>query len=255
MANDPIIRKRDDAGTATAGVADELVSMILGLSPGSRIPSEGELAIRHGVSRVTVREAVKMVAGRGLLELARGRRAVVREPDAQALGQFVTSIVQNDAEGMLQLVEARMSLEVQCAGLAALRADAEDVRDITAALADMRETVRHGHVLDADSEGEFHAADVRFHQAVAAASKNRILIGLLGAMAPALQRSLFVIRKGRDYRGQTAEHTIYAHQRVLDCIQAADQPGAEAAMRVHLTDSRRDIQAALGDEASGLRAV
>lgn len=251
MPNEPSRKKRDEAGTATAGVADELVSMILGLPPGSRIPSEAELAIRHGVSRVTVREAVKMVAGRGLLELARGRRAVVREPDAAALGQFMTSIVQNDAEGMMHLIEARMSIEVQCAGLAAVRADAADIAEIAAALATMQQTDRQaGGALDAELEAQFHAADVSFHEAVAAASKNRILVGLLGAMAPALQKSFFMSRRGRDLRGQTQEHTLHAHQRILDCIEAGDQPGAEAAMRVHLSDSRRDMQAAMLTEAA-----
>ena len=250
MPNGPLPKKRDEPGTATAGVADELVRMILGLAPGSRMPSEAELAIQHGVSRVTVREAVKMVAGRGLLELARGRRAVVREPDAEALGQFVTSIVQNEPEGMLQLVEARMSIEVQCAGLAALRADKADIADIASALAVMRQTARHAETGDAEAEARFHAADVQFHEAVAAASKNRILIGLLRAMAPALQRSMAMIRKVRDQSGQTAEPTLHAHQRVLDCIAAGDQSGAEAAMRVHLSDSRREMQAAMpGNEA------
>ena len=75
--SDAAPRRRDEGGTATANVADELVRLIMGeLAPGASLPSEAELAIQHGVSRVTVREAVKMVAGRGLLDLARGRRAI-----------------------------------------------------------------------------------------------------------------------------------------------------------------------------------
>jgi DNA-binding FadR family transcriptional regulator len=241
--NDLIPKRRDETGTATAGVADELVRMILGLAPGSSIPSEAELAVRHGVSRVTVREAVKMVAGRGLLELARGRRAVVREPDAEALGQFMASIVQNDPEGMIHLTEARMSVEVQCAGLAAQRADAADIGAISGALNDMHRAEQR---MDAsalpDADVEFHAADVRFHEAVAAASKNRILVGVLTAMVPALQKSFLLTRQNRAVRGQSSEHVVHAHQRILDCIEAGDQAGAEAAMRVHLTDARRDLQ-------------
>ncbi len=242
-ASDPETRKRDETGTATAGVADQLVSMILGLTPGSRIPSEAELAIRHGVSRVTVREAVKMVAGRGLLELARGRRAVVREPDSEALGQFVASIVQNDPEGMMHLVEARMSVEVQCAGLAAQRAIPKDIAAIADALADMRHAAQQ---TDADAvpeaDAEFHTADVRFHEAIAAAAKNRILVGILDAMVPALQKSFLLARKNRAGRGRSTVHVVHAHQRILDCIKAGDQPGAEAAMRVHLTDLRLELQ-------------
>src|SRR6188768_3230169 len=103
---EPAQKKRDETGTATASVADELVRMILGqMVPGASLPSEAELALHHGVSRVTVREAVKMVAGKGLLDLARGRRAVVKAPDASALGEFMTYIVQSDPGGVFDLVE------------------------------------------------------------------------------------------------------------------------------------------------------
>jgi len=110
----------EPTGTAASNVADELVRMIMGeLMPGSSLPSEAELAVKHGVSRVTVREAVKMLAGRGLLELARGRRAVVSEPNSAALGEFMTWMVQHDPKGVFDLIEIRQSLEVMSAGLAA----------------------------------------------------------------------------------------------------------------------------------------
>lgn len=221
-------------------MADELVSLVLGLTPGSRIPSEAELAIQHGVSRVTVREAVKMVAGRGLLDLARGRRAVVREPEPEALGQFVASIVQNEAEGILLLTEARMSVEVQCAGLAAHRATKGDIAAITESLSRMRQTAAEGSSRAAE---EIQEADIAFHAAVATASGNRILSGILRAMMPALQESFSRLRSHRRETGQSCEQVLVAHQRILDCIRTGDQPGAEAAMRVHLTDVRRELLA------------
>lgn len=240
---DPLPKRREESGTATSGVADELVRMILGLAPGSSLPSEAELAITHGVSRVTVREAVKMVAGKGLLELARGRRAVVREPDAAALGQFVSSITQNDNDGFLQLAEARMSLEVQCAGLAALRATADDKNEILVALRAMEAAATSADRPAA--EGEFHAADVRFHRLIAETSRNRILIGMFGAIAPAFEQSLFLTRKDGAARDEAWRQTLHAHQRIVDCIEAGDQAGAEAAMRVHVSDALRDVRAAL----------
>lgn len=241
---DPAQKKRDETGTATASVADELVRMILGtMVPGASLPSEAELAVQHGVSRVTVREAVKMVAGKGLLDLARGRRAVVKAPDASALGEFISYIVQSDASGVFDLVETRMSLEVQAAGLAARRAMRPALADIEQALLGMREAQRG--VDGGEDEQAFHEADVGFHHAVALASGNRIIIGLFEAMAPSVRRSFFMSRRGRQLRGQGVEHTIHAHQRIFDCIAAGDVPGAEAAMRVHLSDAARDMRAAL----------
>src|SRR6202000_2611464 len=94
--------------------------LILGeLAPGASIPSEAELAERYDVSRLTVREAVKMLAGRGLWELARARRAVVREPDGSAFGDFLASIVQYDPKGLFDLVEVRTALEIPSVTLAA----------------------------------------------------------------------------------------------------------------------------------------
>lgn len=241
---EPVPKKREETGTATASVADELVRMILGhMAPGASLPSEAELAIQHGVSRVTVREAVKMVAGRGLLDLARGRRAVVREPDASALGEFMYYIVQSDPRGVFDLVETRMSLEVQSAGLAARRATRPALAAIESALRGMREAQAK---LDSnEDELAFHEADVGFHQAIALASGNRILMSLFEAMAPALKRSFFMSRRGRQLMGQTSEHTIQSHERILQCISAGDVAGAEAAMRVHLTDANREMRAAL----------
>ena len=241
---DPAAKKREEPGTATASVADELVRMILGqMMPGASLPSEAELAIQHGVSRVTVREAVKMVAGKGLLDLARGRRAVVKAPDAAALGEFMTYIVQSDPRGVFDLVEIRMSLEVQSAGLAARRATRPALAAIESALQAMREAQP---MLDSgEDELTFHEADAGFHQAVALASGNRILMGMFEAMAPALKRSFFMSRRGRQLMGQTSEPTILSHQRILQAIRAGDVPGAEAAMRLHLTDANREMRAAL----------
>ena len=75
MAKELEERRDDPPATAASTVADELLSLILGeLAPGASLPSESDLAQRYDVSRLTVREAVKMLAGRGLLELARGAK-------------------------------------------------------------------------------------------------------------------------------------------------------------------------------------
>jgi DNA-binding FadR family transcriptional regulator len=234
------------SSTATSIVADELVRMIIGrFVPGDSLPSEAELALVHGVSRVTVREAVKMVAGRGLLELARGRRAIVREPGSSALGQFIGWIVQTEPNGVFDLVEARMSLEVQAAGLAARRGTPPSLAPIAAELDRMKAL---GNDMNPnwteESEGIFHHADVAFHRAIAVAGGNRILIAMFDAMADTLEKSFYLSRKGRRARGQTVEDTVHSHQRIFDSIRVADAAGAEAAMRVHLMDSFRDMQAA-----------
>ena len=59
------------------------------MSPGMNLPSEADIAMQFGVSRLTVREALKMVAGRGLLDIGRGRRAIVNQPSGMAFADFL----------------------------------------------------------------------------------------------------------------------------------------------------------------------
>lgn len=233
--------------TAASSVADELVQLILGqLSPGSSIPSEAELALRHGVSRVTVREAVKMLAGRGLLELARGRRAVVREPNGSAFGDFLVWLLQYDPKGVFDLVEVRQSLEIHAVTLAARRANRPALAAIEHALQQMREAaaeMERGPDRDT-AEIRFHQADVGFHEAIALAAGNRILTYLFEAMAVPLQQSFEMSRRGRELRGGGTERSLAMHQRILDALKRGDARGAAEAMQAHLDESGRDMRAA-----------
>jgi len=167
LARDGGEDKRDEPQvTAASSVADELIALILGqLAPGSSLPSEADLAERYDVSRLTVREAVKMLAGRGLLELARGRRAVVKEPDGSAFGDFLNSIIQYDPKGLFDLVEVRMSLEIQSVTLAARRASRAGLAAIENTLEAMRRAaadMKAGDDPDA-AEKRYHDADIGFH--------------------------------------------------------------------------------------------
>src|SRR5215217_4921464 len=159
--------------------------MILGeLMPGTSLPSEAELAARYDVSRLTIREAVKLLEGRGLLTIARGRRAVVREPDGAAFADFLTSIIRTDPKGLFDLVEVRLSLEVQSATLAAKRANRAGIIAIENALQGMRDSSPEGaDFADDAAEARFHDFDFGFHEAVALASGNRVLGYLFEAMA------------------------------------------------------------------------
>jgi len=222
-----------------------LTDMIVGeLAPGSQLPSEADLATRYRVSRLTVREAVKVLAGRGLLDLARGRRAVVREPDGAAFGDFLGAILKHDPKGLFDLVEVRHALEVQSAQLAAKRKNRAGVAAIEAAMQGMREAAVDMRRGDASAEDRFHQCDVGFHEALALSSGNRMLAFLLEAMAAPLLQSFHLSMRGHKLRGYTPEATIAAHERIIDRIKATDGRGAAQAMRLHLRESERDLRAA-----------
>jgi GntR family transcriptional repressor for pyruvate dehydrogenase complex len=238
---------RHDSTSAASTVADDLARLILGeMTPGTSLASEAELAVRYDVSRLTIREAVKMLEGRGLLEIARGRKAVVRAPDGSAFADFLTSIIRYDAKGLFDLIEVRQSLEVQSATLAARHSTRAGVAAIEACLQGMREAADGGINLPTDeAELRFHDFDVGFHEAIALASGNRVLGYLFEAMAQPLREGFYISRRGHEQRGHTVQDTINAHQRILDCIQDGNGRAAADAMRFHLKDTERDIRTAL----------
>ena len=232
--------------SAANSVADDLGHLILTqMQPGASLPSEADLALRYAVSRLTIREAVKLLAGRGLVELARGKRAVVRAPDGSAFADFLTVVLHQDSKGLFDLVEVRLSLEVQSATLAAKRASRAGIAAIESALDGMRAAAEAP-----DGEASFHDFDVGFHEAVALASGNRVLGYLFEAMSGPLREGIAISRHGHAGRGHTLQDTIEAHQRVLDAIKAGNARGAADAMRLHLKDTERDIRKALASIAA-----
>jgi DNA-binding FadR family transcriptional regulator len=250
LANADEAARREDppAATATNTVADALAEMILSkLSPGMSLPSEADLALRFEVSRLTVREAVKMLSGRGLLDVGRGRRAVVRQPDGSAFSDFLLTVLQNDPKGLFDLIDLRIALETQTATLAAKRANRASLAAIESAMQGMRhwsEMGKTGKDVEA-AEQHFHDNDVGFHEAVALSSGNRIISYLFEAMAEPLRRSFYLSRRGHDLRGHTIDDTINGHAAILQAIRDGNGKAAGEAMRAHLEDTERDIRAAL----------
>ena len=218
------------------------------LTPGARLPSEAEIARTYAVSRLTVREAVKVLAGRGLLDLARGRRAIVRQPDGAAFGDFLAIATQHDTKSFFDLMEVRQALEVQSATLAAKRVNRAGLVAIEGALTGMIEAaadIERGSAR-ASAELRFNRFDVGFHEALALSSGNRMLTLFLEAMAVPLAESFRMSTRGRALRGQTHEATLSAHQLILESVKKGDSRGAAQAMRAHLKDAEHDLRAAFG---------
>lgn len=237
-----------EQASAVDRVAARLTELILGgLAPGTRLPSEATLAADYRVSRLTIREAVKVLAGRGLLEVSRGRRAVVREPDGSAFGDFLAAVMKHDPKGFFDLLEVRQALEVQSALLSSKRINRAGAAAIEGALQGMREAaaqMRKGSRRNR-AEQDYHVYDLGFHEALALASGNRMLAYLLEAIATPLRDSFNLSLRGHRLRGFTPEQTIAAHERIFELVKSGDGRAAAQAMRSHLRDAERDIRAAL----------
>lgn len=246
-SRDGNVGREDYPLTAAENVANALTEIILGeLSPGSSIPSEADLATRFEVSRLTVREAVKMLVGRGLLHIGRGRRAIVREPDSSVFAALLVSIVRNDPKGLFDLIELRMAMETLSAGLAAKRISRAGLQAIESAMLGMRESAAAAaDGANAEAEARFHDCDLQFHEAIAMASGNRVIAFIFEAMAQPLHESFVMSRRGQTIRGAGRTETLVAHQAILDAIRASDQRAAVDGMRTHLKSTELDIRSHL----------
>jgi GntR family transcriptional repressor for pyruvate dehydrogenase complex len=199
------------------------------LSAGSQLPPERDLAKQFGVSRTAVREAIKALQEKGLVDAFPGRGTFVTTGTPSAMRRSLDRLVNSEEEeGRAYLVEVRDILEPEIAALAAERADDE-------ALATMREAVKTMDSAAWDSD-VYIEADLDFHLALAEAAGNPIVLSLIDSIVGLLREQrlrIFRVEGGPD-RGQ--QH----HRRILEAIQRRDPQAARVAMQSHLAQVRED---------------
>jgi GntR family transcriptional repressor for pyruvate dehydrogenase complex len=211
-----------------------------GLGPGDFLGREEDLAAEFGVSRPTLREALKLLASGNLIRASKGPGGgifVAHTADQgvrRSLSDSVGMMLETGAVSLEELLDARTLLEVPLAGLAALQADEVTLERLRAAL----ETERQA---DGDIDA-VHAADTEFHRAIAAAAGNRMASALTGWVYEVLQPRL--IEELRDAVVPSA--VLDQHVALLRAIEKGDRARAERAMREHLLYLRDVLAMARG---------
>jgi GntR family transcriptional regulator, transcriptional repressor for pyruvate dehydrogenase complex len=213
------------------------------LKPGDQLPAERELAQRLGVSRTAVREAVKALREKGLVEAYSGRGTFITDGTSQAARQSFDLMVKiGQQDGSPHLAELRLILEPGIAALAAGRVEEED-------LAAMREAVA---VMDRAQKdpAAYIEADLDFHLALAEAAANPLILSLIDSIVGLLreQRIRIFNVEGGPQRGQ------FHHKRILEAMERRDAEMARSAMRAHLEQVRQDSQAPPGVKSAGQHA-
>jgi GntR family transcriptional regulator, transcriptional repressor for pyruvate dehydrogenase complex len=194
------------------------------LKPGDAIPSEGDLALQFGVSRTIVREALKCLAGKNVIEVVNGRRAVIKPLDTQPLNTYFQRALHFDRKTVIELMEVRRGLEVESARLAAERRTSEQLGKLTETVAAMAEQLH-----DPD---RFADRDVEFHLQIATAAQNKMLYLLVESIREFLREaSKEGLRRG-DAEGRFGTAYII-HKRLLRELEKGDPDGAAQAMTAH----------------------
>jgi DNA-binding FadR family transcriptional regulator len=210
-------------------VADQIRELIVTgeLSPGDRLPNEAALSRDFGVSRATVREALRVLAAQGLIRTAKGAAggSFVTLPTVDSISSLVHANVNLLTETrhvtLEELLEARELVEVPAARLAAARREQEDLERLRATVPD--DAARLG------TTAEF-AYNSEFHSCVIAASRNTLLSVSAQPIFSVLQSNLARSTLGR--RFHTAIHAH--HHRIIEAVEAGDADGAGAEMHDHL---------------------
>lgn len=208
------------------------------LKPGDKLPTESSLMSQHGVSRTVVREAISHLQAAGLVQTRHGIGTFVIERAQPGLGLEAENIL--TLRDVLSILELRIGIETETAGLAASRRSEDQVNELAAALDEMQQAMADGR-----SAVE---ADKRFHLLIAQGTGNRYFVEMLERLGnaiiprarlntPVLEQSVRAEDKPADF----LERVSREHDDIFRAIERRDPEAARAAMRTHLSNSRERL--------------
>ncbi len=211
-------------------VARQLQARIVDkLKPGDMLPPERELVQTFGVSRSSIRDAIRSLEAVGLLEPRQGVGTVVRELSADAVVNPVASVLLQKRKAIDDLMDVRNIIEPALAGRAALHASRAQLAELQAILKRQEEKVRRDELTTEE--------DSSFHYTIAVAADNTVMLKLVHVLMDLLhetrERSLQV--------GGRQEKSLAGHRRILAALKQGDADAAEAAMRRHLTEIKKIV--------------
>jgi GntR family transcriptional regulator, transcriptional repressor for pyruvate dehydrogenase complex len=199
------------------------------LKPGDLLPPERELVQMFGVSRSSIRYAIRSLELMGLVEPRQGVGTLVREPSTEVLGKPLASVLLQKRKMVEELLDVRKMLEPPLARRAALHLSGEQLRNMERILERHKAKMLGGELAIEE--------DSAFHYAVALAADNSVLLKVVDVLMELLkgtrERSLQV--EGRQ------EKSLAGHYRILAALRRGDAAAAEAAMRRHLSEIEKIV--------------
>lgn len=217
-------------------IANQISDMIFlenKYKPTDKLPNEKILAEQLGVSRTTIREAVKMLVANGILTIERGRGTFVTEYPNSHSDPFGISYLEDKKNLVLNWFEMRLILEPANVRLAVERATDEEIQEII-------KYEREAAALILSGKSYSHA-DQKFHSAIARATHNNVI----SLMLPAIEASVNDAISTAAYFGadrRSADNALNNHRSIADFIEKRDADGAALAMYYHIKRGITDIQ-------------
>ncbi len=206
-------------------VVDQVTELILQnrLQPGDRLPAERDLAQQLGVSRTAIREAIRALEEKGLVEVQQGAGTFVRSPSPEVVTESLSLYFQTNVTRYLQLMDLREILDVEIASRLARKIETEDLERLRAHIRAMQESL--------DSPERFAKEDVAFHMDFYRAAKNEILLMIMQPVMDLLEEAMAASFE----EPGSAESSLLLHQELVERIAARDPEGARQVTRQILT--------------------
>ncbi len=223
-----MVLKEDDAKEDVTGTLISVFKRLISegsLMPGSRLPAERELAEMFGVSRSSLRQALKVLELMGVISQRVGDGTYLNNAASSVLAEPMEFLILLDGISFHELMEARLIVEPELAARAAARATPEDIVELQEAMAAMEAS--------GGDHDRFVASDLLFHQTIFRVAGNRVCSLMFTVVHGSLEKLIHLT-------SQLVEpgHTLQLHRRVFAAIRRHDQDEARRRMTEHLEDAR-----------------
>lgn len=211
-------------------VADHIVNYIIDneLETGVKLPNEFELAESIGVGRSTVREAIKILVSRNIVEIRRGAGTFVSAQQGVVEDPLGLTFVKDKTNLAMDLLNVRLMLEPEITRMAAEHATKDQIEQLVTQCDKVEDMIRQGvnHMEE----------DIIFHRMIASCSGNVVVEKLV----PVINSSIAVFVDITN--GRLKQETIETHREIVNAIARGDGDGAKCSMNMHLLYNRRAIQ-------------
>ncbi len=213
-------------------VSDEITKYIMDneLQVGDKIPNEFELAEKLNVGRSTVREAIKALVSRNVLEVKRGSGTFISSKAGVADDPLGLELIKDRAKLAQDLLEVRFMIEPEIASIAATKATEEEIERLQHLCDEVEQLILH--------KKNHRLKDIEFHTEIAKISRNQVVATLI----PIIDKSIEIFIELT--KSALEQETIETHREIFEAIKNKDPKGAHDAMYLHLVYNRRNLKKA-----------
>lgn len=219
-----------DTSSLAERVADKIEGLIIDnqLNPGDKLANEIELVSQLGVGRGTIREAMKILESRNVVEIRRGKGTYICD-NLGMVGDPLGFRFAHDKKKLAEdLSDLRCILEPEIAAVSAEKATEQDIEELQNICTDVSKMIKRGE--------DYSQRDIEFHVKIATITGNLVIPQLIPLITQGV--SLYVNLTNHNMAGSAA----ITHQKVVDAIKRHDSEGAYAAMLKHMKENRENLE-------------